>query len=176
MRELPDYLRPGLEVVFVGINPGLVSAARGHYFANPRNPFWRLLHESGLTPVELRPEDDRRMPELDYGLTDIVKRPSRRAADLAPSEFREGRRALEAKLLAAAPRVVCFNGRAAFVGFFGPAGARAPLGRQTVRVGTSRVFLVPSTSPANARVSLEAKRRRFADLKAWLTELRREAG
>jgi double-stranded uracil-DNA glycosylase len=168
---LPDYLGPGLEVVFVGINPGLVSARRGHYFANPRNPFWRLLHESGLTPRLLDPTEDHLMPDLGYGLTDVVKRPSRGAADLAASEFRAGRPLLERKLLAAAPRVVCFNGRAAFDGFFGP-GRFEGFGRQRVTVGPARVYAVPSTSPANCAFSPKEKRRFFEGLRLWLEELR----
>jgi TDG/mug DNA glycosylase family protein len=168
---LPDLLRPGLEVVFVGINPGLVSARRGHYFANPRNPFWRLLHETGLTPRLLDPTEDRLMPDFGYGLTDVVKRPSRGAADLAAAEFRAGRPLLERKLLSAAPRVVCFNGRAAFDGYFGPGRFRG-FGPQSVTIGPARVYVVPSTSPANFAFSLEAKRRFFEGLKAWLEELR----
>ena len=71
LRSLPDYPAPGLKLLFVGINPGLVSAAAGHYYANPRNNFWRLLHESKITPVRLRPDEDARMPEYGLGLTDI---------------------------------------------------------------------------------------------------------
>ena len=61
-RPLPDYVAPGLRLLFVWINPGLVSAAAEHYYANPRNAFWRLLYEGGVTPVRLRPDEDARMP------------------------------------------------------------------------------------------------------------------
>ncbi len=172
---LPDYLRPGLDVVFVGINPGWVSGLRGHYFANPRNEFWRLLHEAGLTPRRLEPAEDRTMLDLGYGLTDVVKRPSRQAAEVRPEEFVAGRRVLEAKLLAATPRIICFNGKTGAVGYFGRE-AEVGFGRQTRRIGEARVFVVPSTSPANAGFPYEAKRRAFADLKAWLDEIRRGTG
>lgn len=168
-RTLPDYLREGLDVVFVGINPGWLSATLGHYFANPRNDFWRVLHDAGLTPRRLAPGEDHTMLDLGCGLTDVVKRPSRQAAAVRPEEFLEGRRILEAKLLAAAPRIVCFNGKTGAVGYFGRA-AGIGFGRQAVRIGESRVFVAPSTSPANAGLSYEAKRRYFADLKAWLEQ------
>jgi len=73
-RELPDYLRPGLDIVFVGINPGEWAARTGHYYANPRNIFWECLHESGLTELRLEPAEDKRVFEFDLGLTDRVKR------------------------------------------------------------------------------------------------------
>lgn len=167
---LPDYLRPGLDVVFVGINPGWMSATVGHYFANPRNDFWRLLHDAGLTPRRLAPDEDRLMLDLGYGLTDVVKRPSRQAAEVRPEEFAAGRTLLEAKLLEAAPRIVCFNGKMGAVGYFGRA-ASIGFGRQPARIGDAQVFVAPSTSPANAGVPYEARRRAFADLKAWKDEL-----
>ena len=163
---LPDYLGPGLDIVFVGINPGERSARIGHYYGNPRNPFWRLLDEAGLTPRELKPQEDRLLPTFGIGITDIVKRPSRGVGDLAGAEFRRGRPALEAKLLAARPRIVCFNGVTAFAHTFGPRAFRR-FGRQRVMIGPSRVFVIPSTSPANAGVPLAAKRRSFAALRRW---------
>jgi TDG/mug DNA glycosylase family protein len=163
---LPDYLAPGLEIVFVGINPGERSARIGHHYGNPRNPFWRLLHESGLTPRQLRPEEDHLLPTFGIGITDIVKRPSQGVADLTGAEFRRGRPALRTKLLRARPRIVCFNSKTAFVRFFRP-GAFRRFGRQAVGIGASRVFVMPSTSPANAAVPLVAKRRHFLALRRW---------
>ncbi len=167
---LPDYLAEGLDIVFVGINPGEQSARAGHYYANPRNPFWRLLHRAGLTPRELRPDEDHLLPSLRYGLTDIVKRPSRGVADLAVSEFRRGRRILEAKLLRSRPRIVCFNGKTGFVHFFG-ARAFRQFGRQDATVGISRVFVLPSTSPANAGTPVAEKLRYFRDLRRCRDDL-----
>jgi TDG/mug DNA glycosylase family protein len=169
---LPDYLAPGLAIVFVGINPGERSARIGHYYGNPRNPFWRLLHEAGLTPRRLRPEEDALLPRFGLGITDLVKRPSRGAGDLAAAEFRRGRPALEAKLLRARPRIVCFNGKTGFLWVFGRRAFRR-FGRQPVALGASRVFVVPSTSPANAAVPLAAKRRGFVALRRWRDALAR---
>jgi len=73
MAVLPDHLRPGLRVVFCGTAPGLVSAARGHYYAGPGNAFWSLLHEAGFMPVRLEPDADSSLPDLGIGLTDLVR-------------------------------------------------------------------------------------------------------
>lgn len=169
-RPLPDHLRPGLKIVFVGINPGLMSATAGHYYANPRNPFWRLLHESGLTPARLAPVEDARMLEFGFGLTDIVKRPSRGVGDLARREFYRGKKVLEKKLLRVRPLIVCFNSKSAFAGFFGRDVFRR-FGRQPVRIGRARVHVLPSTSPANAAVPISAKRRYFLGLKKWVQQI-----
>src|SRR5579885_714629 len=73
---LPSYLRPGLDLVLCGCNPGLFSAAIGHYFARPGNAFWPLLAEAGITPRLFRPEEDAALLDLGVGLTDVVARPS----------------------------------------------------------------------------------------------------
>ncbi|MFQ5657234.1 MAG: mismatch-specific DNA-glycosylase [Candidatus Methylomirabilales bacterium] len=164
---LPDYLGPGLRLLFVGINPGSISAAAGHYYANPRNSFWRLLHESGLTPVRLRPDEDHRMPAFGYGLTDIVKRPSRGAGDLKRAEFVAGRKRLVGLVKRFKPRAVCFNSKTAFEGYFGKGVCRR-FGPQKTRLADTPVFVLPSTSPANATIPLALKRRHFRALKAWL--------
>lgn len=169
-RHLPDYLAPGLKLLFVGINPGLISAAAGHYYANPLNPFWRLLHEAGLTPVQLRPDEDCRMVEFGYGLTDIVKRPSRGAGDLKSGEFAANRQRLERIVQRFKPRAVCFNSKTAFEGYFGK-GIFSGFGPQTVTLANRPAFVLPSTSPANAAVPLAVKRRYFKSLKRWLDSL-----
>lgn len=164
---LPDYLAADLRLLFVGINPGLISAKAGHYYANPRNPFWRLLYEAGLTPVPLRPDEDHRMPRFGYGLTDMIKRPSQGASDLKTREFIANRQRLLSIVQRCRPRAVCFNSKTAFEGFFGK-GVFSGFGPQTVTLAETPVFVLPSTSPANAAVSLAVKRRYFRRLKAWL--------
>lgn len=167
---LPDYLAPRLKLVFVGINPGFISAAARHYYANPRNCFWRLLHEAELTPVRLRPDEDERLLEFGYGLTDIVKRPSRGAGDLRTHEFVANRQRLLRLVRRLKPRAVCFNSKTAFEGYFGKRAFRG-FGRQTVRLANIPIFVLPSTSPANAAVPLKVKRRYFKALRAWLDKL-----
>jgi TDG/mug DNA glycosylase family protein len=163
---LPDYLREGLDIVFVGINPGVQSARVGHYYANSRNPFWLLLYKAGLTPRQLRPDEDHLLPSFGCGITDIVKRPSRGVADLTAGDFRQGREILKAKLLACHPRIVCFNSKTGFVNFFAP-GAFRRFGRQAVSIGRSRVFVMPSTSPANAGIPASVKLRYCRALRRW---------
>jgi len=145
--SLPDVLREGLELVFVGINPGLKSARVGHYYAGPGNLFWKALYQSGLLPELLRPEDDRRVLEFGIGITDCVKRASRTASDLRRSEFREAAHDLEAKIERCRPRIVCFNG---LMGYRSAIDPEAELGLQERRLGGAVVFVVPSTSAANA--------------------------
>ena len=141
---LPDILLPGLELVFVGINPSIYSAERGHYFARPSNMFWRCLNQSGLVPERLGPADDVRLPEFGIGLTDIVKRPTHDAAEVTAAEFAAGREALREKLLAVAPGAVCFVGKLAWQHF--SRRRTSPFGRQEERIGGATVFVMPSTS------------------------------
>jgi TDG/mug DNA glycosylase family protein len=168
-RPLPDYITPALKLLFVGINPGLISAAAGHYYANPRNFFWRFLHESGLTPARLTPEEDSRLPSFGYGITDIVKRPSNGASDLAFKEFVAGRRRLEQIVQQFKPKAVCFNGKTAFAGYFGKAVCEQ-FGPQPARLAGAPVFVLPSTSPANAAFPLGVKLNYFKALKIWLED------
>ncbi len=110
------------------------------------------------------------MLEFGYGLTDIVKRPSRGAADLRAHEFAANRQRLLRLVRRLKPRAVCFNSKTAFEGAFGKRAFRK-FGRQTVRLADAPVFVLPSTSPANAAVPLKMKRRYFKALRAWLDEI-----
>jgi TDG/mug DNA glycosylase family protein len=164
-RELPDYLRSRLRLVFVGINPGKTSAERGHYYARPGNPFWEFLFESGLTARRLYPEDDQLILDFGIGLTDVVKRWSRSSGDLSAQEFRVGATRLADKLKRITPQVVAFNGKVAYEKFSGRA---ARLGWQEERIAGARVFVLPSTSPRNARMLRVEKLRYFRQLAKWL--------
>lgn len=174
---LPDYLRPGLDVVFVGINPGAYSAQVGKYFATPQNRFWRALNRSGLAPSErgLGPGDEAWLPEFGVGFTDVVKRPSNSASSLRAADFRTWAPRTRAKLLEAAPLIVCFNGLTGYKWFrqYGdpepppqspPPWKTARLGLQPETLGHSRVFVAPNPSPANASYSLD-------DIADWLRRL-----
>jgi TDG/mug DNA glycosylase family protein len=183
--SLPDLLAPGIEVLFVGINPSLYSARAGHYYARPGNLFWRCLHEGGLTPVRLRSEEDRRVLEWRLGITDCVKRPTVSAAEVAPAEFREGVAALMEKIAGCRPLVVCFNGLIGYRGAFdpraGPGLQPEPLVAPTFWSALTRggspalqpaVFVVPSTSGANAAYSREERIQWFAQLRELRDELK----
>ena len=79
---VPDVIAPDLRVLFVGINPGLYTAAIGHHFGRPGNRFWPLLHLAGFTPRQLSPFEERELPPLGLGITNFVERASA-AADEA---------------------------------------------------------------------------------------------
>ncbi len=169
MKTLPDYLAHGLDIVFVGINPSIPSAQQGHYYANPRNRFWRAFNLAGLAPEPLGPATDHRVLEFGIGFTDIVKRPSAGVADLTAQDFRQGAAVLQQKLAKHQPRVVCFQGVMVYERFLRYAeglNEKASLGLQSRERGGSRHFVAPNPSPANAAVSLEA----LAD---WYRRLKR---
>lgn len=167
LETLPDYLREGLEIVFVGLNPSDFSVRVGHYFANPRNRFWAALNRSGLVPRELSPEDDASLLEHGIGFTDVVKRPTRQGSGLNAADFRQWAPVLKDKLVRNHPRIACFHGVMAYNAYVRYAeGVRdkAELGLQTRSIGPTRVFVTPNPSPANAQFSL-------SDLVTWYEKL-----
>lgn len=158
---LPDLMRGGLDVVFVGINPSLYSVARGHYFARPTNRFWPCFSRSRLSEAvraalgveRLEPAHDRLLPAHGFGFTDLVKRPTANVTGLAPGELEGGVADLLAKLERFAPRIACFHGMTILRRVHPVlAGARGEpsLGLQPTRIGATRLFAVPNPSPANA--------------------------
>jgi TDG/mug DNA glycosylase family protein len=167
MQSLPDYLQPGLRVVFVGFNPGARSATVGHYYAGPGNVFWPLLYETGLLPEPLTYAEDHRILEFGIGLTDLVKRPTRSSAELSLAEARAGAVLLREKLLTCAPRVVCFNGKGVYAWY---ANRAVTLGGQADTIGQARVFVVPSTSARNGRLRREAKAEYFRALRHFVEQ------
>ncbi|MGN6687257.1 MAG: mismatch-specific DNA-glycosylase, partial [Actinomycetales bacterium] len=81
-RTVPDVAKPGLDVLFCGINPGLYTAYVGHHFARPGNRFWPALHGSGFTPRLLDPSEERELLDLGLGITNVAARASARADEL----------------------------------------------------------------------------------------------
>jgi len=165
MHSLPDYLQPGLRLVFVGFNPSMRSAAVGHYYAGPGNLFWPLLYESGLLPTPLTYAEDARILEFGIGLTDLVKRPTPSSAHLSPGEARAGVPQLHAKLVAYAPRVVCFNGKGVYAWY---TNRPVDVGPQTDTIGAARLFVVPSTSARNGRWQRQDKAACFQALRHFV--------
>jgi len=178
---LPDYLQTGLEIIFVGINPGAYSAQVGHYFATPQNRFWAALNRSGLVPstAALGPSDDVLMHQYGIGFTDLVKKPSHSASALRAADFRQGAPVLKDKLLRYQPLVVCFNGMTSYRNYllYTEAGKDAPeLGPQERRIGRSWVFVAPNPSPANAVYSLEALAEWYRRLARYRDQVRGDQG
>jgi double-stranded uracil-DNA glycosylase len=158
---VPDVLAPGLRILFCGINPGFRSATAGAHFANPRNDFWRLLHDAGLTCRLLAPEEQHTMLELGYGLTNAAYRTTRGSSDLRRSDFAGSAERLERIARELGPHVIAFVGKAAYEGAFRE---RPSLGLQERRLGDTRLFVLPSTSPANAAVPYDERLRWFNEL------------
>ncbi len=102
-QRLTDHIRPGVRILFVGINPGLRSAATGHHFAGHSNRFWKLLFESKLAPEPLTHQDDWRLPDWGLGLTNIIQRPSAGIDVLKPREYIAGRKRLIATVTTLSP-------------------------------------------------------------------------
>jgi double-stranded uracil-DNA glycosylase len=163
---VPDVLAPRLEVVFCGINPGMRSAAARAHFANPRNDFWRLLFDSGLTPRLLAPEEQWTLLELGYGLTNAAYRTTRGSGDLRRPDFAGAAERLAKIANDLRPRFLAFVGKAAYEGAFRE---RPPLGLQERRLGETRLFVLPSTSSANAAVPYEERLRWFKELAGLVT-------
>ena len=149
-------------MVFCGINPGRVSAAAGAAFANPRNDFWRLLHTAGFTPRVLEPEEQFDLLRYGLGLTNAARRTTRGSGDLRAGDFAGARERLEALVEHLTPRVIAFVGKAAYQGVFRE---RPDHGLQKRRLGNTALFVLPSTSPANAAVPWDERLRWFRALK-----------
>jgi TDG/mug DNA glycosylase family protein len=165
-----DHLRRGLDLVIVGINPGLASAAARSPYAGPTNHFWPLLHESGIVPEPLTYRDSKRTLEYGVGLTNLVDRESRSVDDLSRDELRAGAEALATKLRRVRPRVVAFNGKGIAEVFLGH---RVSLGVQPDRWEGMTVFVMPSTSARTASYQRPAKLAFFRELKRLVAEERR---
>jgi len=161
--DVPDVLAPGLACVFCGINPGRVSAAHAAHFANPRNDFWRLLHDAGFTPRQLEPQEQFSLLELGLGITNAAFRTTPGSGDLRRGDFDLVRmQRLAAEL---APLVIAFVGKEAYRGLFGE---RPELGPQWRTLGSAALYVLPSTSPANAAVPYAERLRWFRALRGWL--------
>jgi double-stranded uracil-DNA glycosylase len=150
----PDILAAHLEALFVGANPGLLSAQKGHNFANPANAFWRLMHESGLVPKRLVPEEEMELLTYGIGLTNLVARPTRGVMDLNLDDYAAGRKQLAAKIRKYEPQRVVFVGITVCRNFFDKKPS-APIGcgEFDERIHGAHVFVVPNPSGRNAHFS-----------------------
>jgi TDG/mug DNA glycosylase family protein len=163
VKPLPDVITDGLDILFCGINPSLMSAARGHHFARPGNRFWPALHLAGLTPRRLTPEEDRELLEYGVGVTNVVARPTRAAAELSGAELREGAAALADLVSRYRPRVLAVLGVTAWRTAFGR--PKAALGLQPERVGGAETWVAPNPSGLNAHHQLPDLARCYAELR-----------
>jgi double-stranded uracil-DNA glycosylase len=161
-RAVPDVLAPGLRCVFVGINPGFHSDAKAAHFANPRNDFWRLLHAAGFTQRLVDPSEQFEVLRRGIGITNAAHRTTRGSSDLRKGDFAGSAERLERLAKELAPRALGFVGKEAYRG---PFGGRPQHGLQERRLGETALFVLPSTSPANAAVPWDERLRWFCALR-----------
>jgi TDG/mug DNA glycosylase family protein len=161
---LADVIARGLRLLFVGINPGLYSAAVGHNFGRPGNRFWPALALSGLTPRQLAPTEERTLLDYGLGITNIVARPTARAEELTTEELRAGAVSLATKVKRFQPRIVAVLGIGAYRLAWGRPKAR--LGLQSERLATAAVWVLPNPSGLNAHHQLPELARQFAEVAA----------
>ena len=147
-KRVHDIIAPDLKVLFVGINPGLYTAAIGHHFGRPGNRFWPALHAAGFTPRLLTPYDERELPAWGYGITNVVARTTAAASELSEREIVAGGRTLEAKVRRYRPRIVAVLGVTTYrIAFQVP---RAALGRQPEKLAGAELWVLPNPSGLNA--------------------------
>jgi len=153
-------------VLFVGINPGIRSAATGHHFAGYSNRFWKLLYESGLVPVRVGPEDDERLPEWGFGITNLVPRATPGIDTLAPSEYVAGLRALRRKVRRWKPELVALVGVTLYRMIYGRrVPTPFPIGLQADGFEGAQLFVLPNPSGRNANYSYAEMLAAFSALK-----------
>lgn len=176
--RLRDRIEPGVRVLFVGINPGVRSAITGHHFAGFSNRFWKLLWDAGLVPERITYEEDRRLPEWGFGITNLIARPSPGINDLRPDEYVAGWKVLERKIRRFHPEVVAFVGVTlyrAILPFLDPAAPRrsasgeAVVGPQPQLIHGARIYVLPNPSGRNANFS-------YAEMLAAYAALKKETG
>ena len=163
--DVPDVLAPGLTAIFCGINPGRVSAAANAHFANPRNDFWRLLHAAGFTPRLYDPSEQFELLPLGIGVTNAAYRTTPGSGDLRRADFAGSAERLERIAVELQPRAIGFVGKEAYRGSFAE---RPELGLQERKLGDTALFVLPSTSPANAAVPWVERLRWFQAFRDFL--------
>ncbi len=169
---LPDYLRPGLELVFVGLNPGLYSARAGKYFARKTNRFWPALSASRFFNMEVTAGDEKRLFEKNVGFTDVVKRATAQIDELTRDEIMAGAKILRRKLEKFSPIVAGFIGLTGFRWVFEiPPKVKIIPGQQQEHIGATCIYVLPSTSPANAHFPFAQIVEEFRRFKSWLEAL-----
>ena len=178
--RLTDCIEPGVRLLLIGINPGVMSATTGHHFAGPTNRFWRLLYESGIVPEPVTHEDDVRLPQWGIGMTNLVARPTPGIDTLRPQEYREGWTSLEQKIERYRPEIVAFVGVTMYRALWKviaqgalaspkPTGGGGPdikPGFQKATIHGARIFVLPNPSGRNAHFS-------YADMLASFRALAR---
>ena len=141
---LPDVLTYNLKIVFCGTAASKKSKLLNSYYAGPGNKFWNTLHQIGLTPKLFKPSEFKKLVEYDIGLTDICKTDYGNDNELDVSKYDVN--GFNLKMLEFKPGIICFNGKNAAKAYLGQ--KTVNYGYQELPIGTSRIFIAPSTSGA----------------------------
>ncbi|XP_060515814.1 uncharacterized protein LOC132695532 isoform X2 [Cylas formicarius] len=151
-RTLPDHLTENLDIIIIGINPGLFAAYKGHHYAGPGNHFWKCLYLSGLTPQQMSADEDYKLLQVGIGFTNMVSRATKGSADLTRKEIKEGSQILLEKLRKFRPKIAVFNGKLIYEVFSGKKDFK--FGRQPDLVeGTdTHMWVMPSSSARCAQL------------------------
>jgi TDG/mug DNA glycosylase family protein len=162
-KSVPDVIGRGLKLLFVGINPGLYTAAIGHHFGRPGNRFWPTLYRAGFTPRLLSPYEERELLEWGYGITNVVNRATAAADELSREELAEGGRRLGEKVRTYQPKFVAVLGVGAYRSAFGR--PKAGFGLQPESTGEAATWVLPNPSGLNAHYQLEDLEKLFRELR-----------
>lgn len=172
--SLPDRLAPNLNILFVGINPGLRSAAVGHHYAGHSNRFWKLLYEGGLVPEPLTYRDDERLLEWGLGLTNLIARPTAGVESLTAEDYAIGRSALMNNIRRYRPRAIALLGMTLYPALF-PCEPKQPgrkPGLQPVTLYDASILLLPNPSGRNAAYPYQSLLSAFRLLAPWTDTFR----
>jgi len=145
MEPIPDHLREGLKILFVGYNPSIRSSETGHHYANPNNRFWTILYQAGITPRKFKPEEDKSLLSMGFGFTNIVARPTKTAAEITKEEYERGKIILKDKIMHYRPKVVCFVGKGVYEQYSGKRQVSWGIQPEPV-VSEVHEFVAPSSS------------------------------
>ena len=162
----PNILARDLDVTFCGVNPAMTAAVAGHNFSSRSNRFWTVLHLVGFTDIRLQSHEERRLLGYRRGLTAVVERPTRRAIDVSPDEFRKARLGFETKMRRYAPRSVAFLGKRAFSALMDQ--PDVGWGRYPAELVGITAWILPNPSGLNRGFSLEALVQSYSELRAAL--------
>jgi TDG/mug DNA glycosylase family protein len=159
-KTVKDVIRPGLDILFVGINPGLYTAAIGHHFGRPGNRFWPSLNASGLLRTgPLSPYESERLLESNFGITNIVARATAMASELTRAELRQGAETVTRKILRYKPKKAAFLGLGLYRDAFDRTDAQVGLQRE--KIGATELWVFPNPSGLNAHFQVPDYARLF---------------
>lgn len=159
---LPDYIDYNLRCLSVGLNPSIISAQLGFYFANPRNRFWRAFNQAKVVGVDVKPDGavhNKLLQQHSLGFTDVVKRASRMGHELRAADYKRDAPDLRSKVEQYQPGLLWFHGKVAVTKFLQYGyGVKDNIewGLNELPQVESPLFVTPNPSPANATYSLAA--------------------